>query len=542
MKPILILMLIATCAFLIRAYRFGEIPSGVNRDEAALGYNAYSILKTGRDEYGRAVPLRLESFGDWKQPVYSYLSIPIIAIAGLNESSTRLVSLLAGVSMIFSSYFIMRSLLPQQKSILAAAASAGIFLAFNPWHFHFSRIASEALVATSLFSWAVVFLIRPSHKLRDWITGCSLLIFSMLTYHGALITVPLWTIIFSISQLKHLSKKPLLILPIVIVFIVISGLFYNTFFSAENVKAKGVVIFDLTNQEKVEYIYSKRDDSFISKLAHNQYTFILTTFVHNYSQTFWPDFLFTRGGKHPSFNIPGFGNFLVIEIVFAVMGVIWLLKKRPHSWHLLIGWLCIAPISAAITRDGIHSAREIFLLPATQITAGLGVIFTASMLRGKSAVIVGLVALFTIVVAIPFYRAYFTDYALSSDHIFHGYMKPVMKSVYATQDSYHQLYITVPFESPYIFYTFYNQISPADFQTTVKRYPVGEDGFHHVRSLGNLLFVERNPEEIKQDINKPENNLIYSRPDSLPDWLTTHQVWENKQNQVEIVAWEEADI
>ncbi|MDP2918230.1 MAG: glycosyl transferase, partial [bacterium] len=50
----------------IRFWRFGEIPPGLNRDEASIGYTAYSLLKSGADEYGRPWPLSIQSFGDWK--------------------------------------------------------------------------------------------------------------------------------------------------------------------------------------------------------------------------------------------------------------------------------------------------------------------------------------------------------------------------------------------------------------------------------------------------------------------------------------------
>jgi len=36
-------------------------------DEIAIGYNAYSILKTGRDEFGKFMPLQFQSWGDQKE-------------------------------------------------------------------------------------------------------------------------------------------------------------------------------------------------------------------------------------------------------------------------------------------------------------------------------------------------------------------------------------------------------------------------------------------------------------------------------------------
>ena len=65
-------------------------------DEAALGYNAYSILETGRDEYGQILPIIFKSFGDYKPGFYVYLTLPFIKVFGLNELSVRLPSIILG--------------------------------------------------------------------------------------------------------------------------------------------------------------------------------------------------------------------------------------------------------------------------------------------------------------------------------------------------------------------------------------------------------------------------------------------------------------
>ena len=48
----ILLPLIIALAVVLRFYNLSQVPIGFNDDEAAFGYNAYSILKTGRDEWG----------------------------------------------------------------------------------------------------------------------------------------------------------------------------------------------------------------------------------------------------------------------------------------------------------------------------------------------------------------------------------------------------------------------------------------------------------------------------------------------------------
>jgi len=76
----------------------GSTPSGLSVDEAAIGYNAYSILETGKDEYGQSFPVLIKSFGDYKAPVYTYLLVPVYKLWGMNVFTTRSISAAAGVT------------------------------------------------------------------------------------------------------------------------------------------------------------------------------------------------------------------------------------------------------------------------------------------------------------------------------------------------------------------------------------------------------------------------------------------------------------
>src|SRR5687768_12237216 len=95
-KPGYLLVVIMIVAAILRLWKLGSIPPGLTPDEASLGYNAYSILKTGRDEYGQLFPTVFKSFGDYKPGLYTYAVIPFVALFGLNEWTVRLPSALAG--------------------------------------------------------------------------------------------------------------------------------------------------------------------------------------------------------------------------------------------------------------------------------------------------------------------------------------------------------------------------------------------------------------------------------------------------------------
>src|SRR5437762_2879939 len=93
-------------AIFLRLFKLPSVPPGANRDEASIGYTAYSLLKTGRDEYARLLPLSFQSFGDWKLPLYIYTTVPFVAVLGTNELAIRLPSALAGIATVVVVYFL----------------------------------------------------------------------------------------------------------------------------------------------------------------------------------------------------------------------------------------------------------------------------------------------------------------------------------------------------------------------------------------------------------------------------------------------------
>ena len=100
------LCLIVLLATILRLWQLGLVPPSPDWDEVSLGYNAYSVLHTGKDEYGRFLPVIMESTGDFKPALYAYLAIPSIALFGLNVFATRLPSAIVGIFAVLACYFI----------------------------------------------------------------------------------------------------------------------------------------------------------------------------------------------------------------------------------------------------------------------------------------------------------------------------------------------------------------------------------------------------------------------------------------------------
>jgi len=75
-----IIIVVILVSSILRLWMLSKVPPSLTPDEAALGYNAYSILKTGHDEYGKFLPIIFKSFGDYKPGLYVYLTVPSVAL------------------------------------------------------------------------------------------------------------------------------------------------------------------------------------------------------------------------------------------------------------------------------------------------------------------------------------------------------------------------------------------------------------------------------------------------------------------------------
>src|SRR3989338_2494683 len=131
------------------------MPPHLTYDEAALGYSAYSILKTGRDEYGQLLPVIFKSFGDFKPGLYVYLTAQSVAIFGLTEFAVRFPSALAGIFSVWLIYLIVKKIFDEKLALISAFIAS-----VTPWLIYFSRGAWEVNVSLTLTLAGIYFFLK----------------------------------------------------------------------------------------------------------------------------------------------------------------------------------------------------------------------------------------------------------------------------------------------------------------------------------------------------------------------------------------------
>lgn len=157
---IILLSCIILLATILRLYQLGHVPPSPDWDEVALGYNAYSILLTGHDEYGKFMPIVLQSFDDYKPAVYMYTIIPLIPIFDVGIISVRLPSAIFGILTVLATYFLAYELFKKREIALIAS----LLLAISPWHIQFSRVAFETNLGLAFNVFGALFFLKGLKK------------------------------------------------------------------------------------------------------------------------------------------------------------------------------------------------------------------------------------------------------------------------------------------------------------------------------------------------------------------------------------------
>src|SRR3989304_8617971 len=128
-KSKIFLILILLLAFALRFWKLDTYPA-LNADEAAIGYNAYSLIQTGLDEHGNSWPIHFQSFNDYKPGLYFYLVLPLVKILGLNAWAVRIPGAILGVATVYIVYLLVKELLQdrftQIKELINAEMMASI--------------------------------------------------------------------------------------------------------------------------------------------------------------------------------------------------------------------------------------------------------------------------------------------------------------------------------------------------------------------------------------------------------------------------------
>lgn len=491
-----LLIAIFAIAFFLRFYRLGEIPNGLYQDETAIGYNAFSLLETGRDEYGKSFPLYFKSFGDYKLPVYVYLTAFSIKIFGLSAFGVRLSSALFGFLTVIVLYFFVRKLTNNER--LAVFSTA--LLSVNPWHLHYSRATFEVSISLFLFLLGGLFLIMSfkNGKRGSFFFGTLCFVLALYTYNLTRMLAPLLYAAFIILKRKELSviKKNVVITTALVSFLLLLP-FLLSFFTAGGVSsASGTLLFSSKAVqapllELRSYLIGL--PAFFVKVFFGTVTLTVWQFFLHVASYFSVAFFFLSGSPHGNHGIGNVGQFYLFEFPLMLAGVVALFQQKKEWGRLLFAWFFITVAVASLTREAPHATRSFFLIVPLTVFSAYGLLLLISIIskiENKSfrTIILICSAAFIFYNLVYYFTSYYVRFPVAYASSWRSVDKELSVYLREHENEYDAIVIDKNAGFVYSSYLFYNAFSPKEFQSSVVRSPDDSEGFSNVERFGKIEY------------------------------------------------------
>ncbi len=540
MKTKILLIFIILLGSFLRFYKLGSIPNSYTPDELAQGYTAYSILNTGKDEWGSSNIFNLRSFGDYKPPIQTLLMIPSIKLFGLNTFAVRLPNALFSVFTILLTFLISDILFKNKKISLLSA----FFVSISPWLVPMSRIALEANLVIFFVSFGFYLFFLAHLFNKPLIYFFSILFFgiSLFTYHSAKLFIPILLFILIFSQKTYKQSKNFTLIISLFILFFISNYLINS--QIKTSRTGDIAIFNPT--DKWSYVSNSQFEitknglpySF-TKVFYNKIIYLYETFTHNYFSYFSPQFLLTQGAGETTYGmVPGYGVLGLIPFVGFILSLIYIVKNGFKKDGLNIGFLLlivlIPPLIAAIAK-GQYSANRVSLMsPYIQIISATGIIvfletfskkIQKSTLLVSTLLLIGFSSIFLI-------RYFFQGNQILSQGMLYGHkeVNEIIKNTSANQIIYSR-----KLSEPQAYVSFFQNINPKIFQKDSSSWLEYESKkLSFLDQLGEYSLDKY----IFREINIPSdillsNTLIVGRPEEFRDIKPHYIIYYPSKSKLE---------
>lgn len=529
-NPAKILLTLILFLFLFtRLYKINEIPLSLYWDEASIGYNAYSILKTGRDEWGEFLPVHFRAFGEFKLPVYIYSVVLSESFFGLSEVAVRIPAILFSLISVLLTYSLGKK--------LSGEKSVGLFSAFlltlSSWFFIFSRVGYE-ITAGLMFYLLGVFLMFNYYKSVIFsVLATICFILSLYSYNSFRVLVPITFIVmtFFVSGADKPFKKRLtyILISILLFSISLIPVFKVLIFDAGFGRVQSFAVFptikqvyDIEGNPRLQIIYDRSNDGNIN-IGERFLTLFKNYFIH-----LSPDFLLFKGDRNLRHQQFGFGQIYMLDLIFVSFGIFYIIKTRRKLLYIPLLLFILNLLPASLFKESPHGLRSLSVVPFICIISAFGIQYLHKIIK---------VSYFFVIFAyLLFFGNYFWHfinvYPVDSAHEYQYSYKQIYTRYSDQFVNYDQIVISNQYAQPYIFALFYLKIPTEEFRTLAKYASVEDWGFSTVEQIGKFKFTKINKESLPL-----KKSLIFVTPPEKLDNLKESDVIKNLDGSVGLYVY-----
>lgn len=505
-SPTLRFIAILTLAISVRWYQLESLPVILNRDEAALGYNAVLLRHLGVDEWGQPWPLMLQSFGDFKLVGYVNSVVVSQLFFGETDWAVRFPSAVAGVLLV-----VVAGWWGKQWRLSHLTA---FLVAVTPVFWFYSRIAFEANLALTLFATGLGSLLLPKKQHWSWqAIGVGFLWWSTLVYNTPLLLLPSIILMFPFKYgVRHWKKWWGVVAALLLVTV---GMFLQLIPLTQQKSSITIFSDQLTWTRYGEY--REAYSGLTQKVWGNKYVFFSQVVVRNTLAALSPKFMVTEGGQHPWHALPHHGHLYGLVYLLGWAGIVVVLydAKRGQFTHLWLLWLtAMSLMPASITVDAPHATRSLFFFWCWTMLAVLGIdrLTHQKNWRFMMLVVTSVLVFFS---ASKYGFDYFNAYpSQQSESLKFGL--PAALEILDRDRPGQAVAVVDEGGYDYIVFAWYSHLDPSYFMSTVSHQLPNYIGLRYGERVGRFHFIGR-----PEDANPQQERVLMRWSDVSKQWLIT---------------------
>lgn len=508
----LILSALLGLSLIIRGVSVPTLPPELFGDEVDVGYQAFSLLHTGKDLYNRPFPVYIRSLSEWRAPLLMYYTVPAIALFGNTEWGVRAPEVILG-SLAPLILFLLVFQLTKSKYL---SLLSSIILSIMPWHILYSRAAFETVLLLDFVMLGTVFFLK-----KKLFISLLFFVFTPYIYSTAVVFVPLW--LAALYILNRPRIRTLFLLPLILLIPFAVSVLNGQ--AAERFGRVGL----FGNSDITDQITRMRRESGTpwERLFSNKAVYIAGKIYNNYLSAFSPEFLFIRGDNTARQSLQYIGELLPVWAPFLILGWLYMIKHRQYIWLV---WLLLAPMPAALTYDGAYHATRLFMMiPPLAVSVAYGIYGVVKSVHPRFLVPVYI--LIWLIISAQFLSAanyYFYHYPQRTWIWWHVGFKQAMQKIGEIAPRYSKVYLNNSYEPSLIRFLFYTRYPAEEFHKNYTNdHPSGiAPGYYGFYLAPKYYFGGFSVPQGKSlsDILEPDSLYLVSQRDDVPgdwDWRTS---------------------
>lgn len=490
-KYILVVALITlTFVITLRFFRLGSIPLGITKDESYYGYDALTILKTGKDIWGNKYPLYFKSTGEYKMNL-TYLMVPFVKIFGLNGLSVRLPSAIFGIATLVILFFTLRLLL--KNNYLALILT--VIYALSPIPYGMSRLFYESNVGLFFMSVGIYLILQKRVGYAAIPFALAAYLYNPYRYIGGVILIGLLMVSWwgnRSQKLKFILKPILVWLLVLMPLLIFSVQGASTGRLGQELKLRQES-YALEINDMRSRCYLEIGSVSAARLCYPFWN-KLVSYIGGVSEAFLrpmlPDMVFLNADN--IYIVPeGYGAFFNFLLPFYLVGLVWLIgivrtKSLPVNARPLLLWSIVVSSGIVAATGSVELYRHAFLMYLLFLVISIGAnIVIANLsniskhLRISLILLVAVVAIFQASKFLINYQLYSQKYPL----VFSYDLPEIYEFLSTKRDD--NLIVDKIFHGP-ISAAFVWQLDPAVFQRDIVWTDPDPWGFINAYELGNI--------------------------------------------------------